>query len=234
MIDLHCHILPEMDDGAATMADALTMAHMAWADGVRQVVATPHVQGPAPTPQAIRQAITLFSARLEQEGIDLEVLPGADTSALLPVELLRQHGLNGGPYVFFEFPHTFLPRRAGERVFAALVAGLKPIITHPERHPVFIAEPALLLELVAAGALVQLTAESLTGSFGPDAQACAAFLLRRGAVHFLASDAHSPGHRPPRLTDGLAAANRLIGRTAAERLVTTNPAAVLAGISVDG
>jgi protein-tyrosine phosphatase len=233
MIDLHCHILPAMDDGAASMAAALTMARTAWADGIRQVVATPHVQGFTPTPLDIRQAVSLFAERLAKEGIDLEVLPGADASALLPVELLRQHGINGGPYILFEFPHSYLPSRAGELVFAALVAGLKPIITHPERHPAFIAEPMLLLRMVAAGALAQVTAASLVGAFGPDAQACAAFLLRRGGVHFLASDAHSPDHRPPLLTEGLAAATRLIGHKAALRLVTTNPAAVLAGASID-
>ncbi len=232
MIDIHCHILPAIDDGPQTLDEALEMARIAVADGVRGVVATPHVNGNIYPAAVIRERVEQFNEALAEAGLELEVIAGADTSALLPPRTLCHYTINGGPYVLFEFPHTHLPANAGELVFNAAAAGLRPIITHPERNPDVVRSPQRLFQLIEAGALVQITAESLTGGFGVAARECALFLLRRQAVHFLASDAHSPRQRRPVLSQGLKAAAAVLGETEARRLVTAHPAAVLAGHTI--
>lgn len=229
MIDLHCHILPSVDDGPTLMEESIKMARMAVADGISTIVATPHVKELPYSPQHIPEQVEHFRKTLREAGIPLEVLAGADVSALLNPSLLAPYTINGTPYILFEFPHTHVPQNACQVLFNALLADLKPIITHPERNPSFVHRPQLLFDLVNGGALVQVTAESLTGAFGDEAKQCATHLLRKGMVHFLASDAHSLHRRPLNLSRGVAAAERVVGKAAAMKLVTKNPAAVLAG-----
>ncbi len=229
MIDLHCHILPGIDDGPVLMEASLAMARMAVSDGIGTVVATPHVLDLPYSPALIAEQVGRFREALQSARIPLEVLAGAEVSALLDPAQLAPFTLNATPYLFFEFPHSHVPQNAGQLLFNAILAGLRPIITHPERNPSFVRNPQLLFDLVEGGALVQVTAESLTGGFGDEALQCSRYLLRKGKVHFLASDAHSPSHRAPNLSRGVAAAARLVGRAAAMQLVKENPAAVLAG-----
>ncbi|MEZ4485396.1 MAG: CpsB/CapC family capsule biosynthesis tyrosine phosphatase [Syntrophotaleaceae bacterium] len=134
---------------------------------------------------------------------------------------------------FVGISHSHLPLNANEMVFELLLAGLMPIITHPERNPSILRDPNRLFSLVEAGCLVQITASSLTGNFGADSKDCAEYPLKRGQVHFLATDAHSANHRRPILSEGLQAAAALIGEEAAMRLVMDNPAAVLNGERLD-
>lgn len=233
MVDIHCHILPAIDDGPTSMGEALQMARIAVADGIRLVVATPHLSE-LPPPQLIHEAVARFNEALKIAGIPLEVLPGADASALLPAEILKNYTINGTDYVLFEFPHSHMPQNAAELIFNVILSGLRPIITHPERNPSIIRRPEILFELVESGALVQVTAESLIGNFGPEAMECAGFLLKRKAVHFLATDAHSPRKRRPILSLGTNAAAKIIGKAKAFQLVADNPGKVIAGDSVYG
>lgn len=229
MIDIHCHILPSLDDGADSMAAAVEMARIAYADGVRSLVATPHVNQSLLCPGEIRSAVDALNAELGAQGIDLRILSGADTAAHLDPQYLRNYTINGTDYVLLEFPHTHLPENAGETVFRAIAAGLRPIVTHPERNPSVMRNPRLAMDLVARGALLQLTAGSLTGAFGPVSRECSLFLLKRKTVHFLASDGHSPVNRRPELSGGRAVAARVLGAREAARLVEDNPAAVVSG-----
>ncbi len=234
MIDLHCHTLPAIDhDGPRRLKEVLNMARIAVADGIRQVVATPHVAGALPEPESVREGVDCLNWVLQQERIDLEVLPGAENCATLNVEYLKQHTINGTDYVLLEFPHSHLPQNAPEVVFNCLSAGLRPILAHLERNPTVKRRPDQVLELAAAGALIQMTAESLTGGFGPDTRACARYLLKRQVVHFLASDSHSSDGRKPQLSAGYRAASRIVGETAARRLVADNPALVVSGQSIN-
>lgn len=228
MVDIHCHILPALDDGPTSMDEALRMARIAVADGIRKIVATPHLTTSL-SPQIIRDGVDQLNKAFKRFDIPLEVLPGADASALLPADILKDHTINGTNYILFEFPHSHTPQNAAELVFNVLLAGLRPIITHPERNPSIVRNPEILFALIESGALVQLTAESLVGSFGPEARECAGYLLRRNGVHFLATDAHSATKRRPILSKGTDAAAKIVGKAQALELVAGNPGKVIAG-----
>jgi protein-tyrosine phosphatase len=233
MIDLHCHILPAMDDGADSKEESLAMARLAAADGIRTIVATPHVKHDIPDPARIHAEVTILNRRLEEQDIPLEVVSGGDVSALLPVEVVRNYTVNGTDFILLEFPHSHLPHQAEEILFQWQLAGLRPIITHPERNPSILRDPGHLARLIDAGALVQVTGGSLTGQFGIDVRNCACHLVAAGMVHFLASDGHSSRYRRPELSAAVRMAADMIGDHAARTLVEDNPAAVLSGRGID-
>jgi len=233
MIDLHCHILPSMDDGSSSMEESLAMARVAVADGIRTIVATPHVKNDIPAPDLIAEKIDALTSVLRQEGLCLDILSGGDVASVLPVDIVSRYTINRTDYILLEFPHSHLPANAEQTIFEWQLAGLHPIITHPERNPSILKHPENLKRLVEAGALVQVTASSLAGDFGVDPKACACHLITSGLVHFLASDGHSSQYRLPRLSEGLRVAGQLIGKEAATKLVEDNPAAVISGRRLD-
>jgi protein-tyrosine phosphatase len=227
MIDIHCHILPGIDDGPSDMNESIEMASVAAADGITTIVATPHLKDRIYPAEIIASGVSALNRQLAERKIPVRVLRGADISAMFSLTLLKDFTINGTKYLLFEFPHTHMPSNAGQIIFNAMVSGLRPIITHPERNPSVVRDPSGLIELREAGALVQITAGSLTGDFGPEAQGCALFLLKKGAVDIIASDAHSVDVRRPVLSEGLLVAEKVLGRESALRLVEDNPAAVI-------
>ncbi len=229
MIDLHCHILAAIDDGPEDISQSVEMARIARADGITTIVATPHVKNTILPATVIREKVATFNSRLAQENIPLAILPGADVYALLSPSLFSGLTINDTPYILIEFPHSHLPRNAHEILFKMIAQGYRPIITHPERNGSVLQNPALLFGLLEIPALVQITADSLCGNFGPGIQACAIHLLERNAVHFIATDAHSPHFRRPILSAALKTATKIIGREKAMRLVVDHPQAVING-----
>lgn len=230
MIDIHCHILPGLDvDGPGDREASLAMGAIAAADGVRIIVATPHVQVEWLSADRIATAVDSLNDDFSQAGLPVQVVPGAEIAIHLPVSLFRLHSISATAYVLLEMPHTHFPHSARDKIFKALLAGLRPIVAHAERNGTILRNPSLLGELVTAGALVQVTAGSLTGAFGEEAMDCARYLLKKGFVHFLASDGHSTRRRQPVLSEGLRAAIEIVGVDAARRLVETNPRAILSG-----
>lgn len=233
MIDLHCHLLPGLDDGPPDLAISLAMARTFVADGVHTVACTPHIlpglyhnSGPQ-----IRAAVDTLRTALAAEGIPLHVIAGADNH-IVPdfVDGIRRGHLltlADTRYVLVEPPHHVLPARLEDLFFSLTVAGLVPILTHPERLTWIRDNYALILRLVDHGIWMQVTAGSLAGRFGRDAKYWAERLLGDGAVHILATDAHDPYKRPPDLAQGRDIAARLIGDDEALCLVSTRPAAVL-------
>lgn len=209
------------------------MARIAVADGISTVVATPHVKNDIPSNELIQEKIASLTEFLQRKGVSLHILPGGDVASVLPVDIVRHYTINHTDYVLLEFPHSHLPANAEETIFEWQLGGLVPIITHPERNPSILKHPDSLIRLVEVGALVQVTAGSLTGHFGADAQACAHYLVSSGMVHILASDGHSSQYRLPRLTEGLRVAMQLIGEEAARKLVEDNPSAVISGRRLD-
>jgi len=237
MIDLHCHLLPGLDDGPATVSEALALARAAVAAGTRTMVATPHIDhfhGVAP--EEIPVAVAALSVRLGHEGIPLDVRGGGEI-ALTRLGDLREAELDilrlgGGPYVLLEAP---LSMAAGDfdRIFLhEISAGRRRVLlAHPERCPAFQQDPDRLRRLVDAGALVQITAESMTGGFGRLVRTFALDLLREGLVHDVASDAHDTQRRPPDLLRAFAAAERDVPGLSAQVgwLTEEAPAAILSG-----
>lgn len=233
MIDLHCHMLPSIDDGAPDLEAALAMARLAVADGIQTVACTPHIypglyENTAP---GILAAVAAFKERLAEAGLGLDVGHGADTH--LAPDLLaglrsgRIPTLNGTRYLLLEPPHHVAPPRLEESCFALTAAGYLPIITHPERLTWVGEHYGRFPELARRGVWMQITSGSLTGRFGPDARYYAERMLDEGLVHILATDAHSPKHRPPALAEGRRAAERWVGPEEAARLVLDRPRAIL-------
>ena len=232
MIDIHCHILPGIDDGPSAIEESIEMARIAYRDGITKIVATPHVRDVRHQSGAIAEKVNLLNSLLSDRNIPVEILQGADVSAQMDIGRLSDYTINRTKYVLVEFPHMFLPKNARDLLFRMRTDGYFPIITHPERNLSVISHPDLLFEMLEAGTFVQVTAESLTGSFGIDIQQCACHLLKKGVVTFLATDAHSSTQRPPVLSNGLRVAEKKIGKDRAVALVTTNPEKVLRGISI--
>ncbi len=229
MIDLHCHILAGIDDGPVAMEQSIAMARIAAADGISRIAATPHIKNTLHSPDIIRKGVARLNAALAELRIPVEIVPGGEVYAVLDPLLLDGYRLNNSRYILIEFPHTHLPRTAVSLLFQLAVRGFKPIIGHPERNSSIIRNPDLLLKLLSSNVLVQITAGSLTGDFGPQVMECACGLLKQGAVSFIATDAHSVKHRPPILSRGINIAAGIIGREKALALVISNPEAVLAG-----
>ena len=227
MIDLHCHILPGIDDGPVDMQTSIDMARIAAEDGIETIVATPHIKDTLHSTVKLGALVSQLNINLKHQNIPVNVLLGADVFALLNPSRLKDYTINNSRYILIEFPHNYLPSNSKEILFALAMQGFCPIITHPERNLAIMKKVDLLLDMLHSNVLVQITAGSLTGEFGRDEQACANYLLRKEAVHFIATDAHSTNFRRPVLSGGLKIAGKIIGKERAKKLVWDNPEAVL-------
>jgi protein-tyrosine phosphatase len=234
MIDLHCHILPGIDDGAADLGVSLGIAEASVADGVSVLACTPHIlpglyhnSGPQ-----IRRAVEELQIALDQEGIPLRLVTGADNHVVPDFVAGLQSGrllsLADSRYVLVEPPHHTEPPHLEDFFFNLLVSGFVPILTHPERLTWVPSRYEFIQRLVQAGVWMQITAGSLTGAFGRTAQYLAHRMLDEGCVHILATDAHDCEKRPPRLSRGRDYAARRVGDVEAEHLVETRPRGVVA------
>jgi protein-tyrosine phosphatase len=202
MIDLHCHVLPGIDDGPKTIEDSVALARAAAAAGTQTIVATSHVSWHYPNESATIARLTReVNERLALEGIALEILTGAEIAMTRASEIeadeIRRLTLGGGPWVLLEPP--FSPMATGlDGVVAQLrAAGHQVLLAHPERCPAFHREPEALEGLIRAGALSSITAGSLVGRFGGQVRRFARELVAEGLVHNVASDAHDELKRPP-------------------------------------
>lgn len=233
MIDLHCHLLPSVDDGAADLAAALDMARMQVAGGVRTVACTPHILPglyPNSGPQ-IRAAVDTLRVRLAEAGIPLDIVTGADVhlepDIVVALNAGRSLTLADTRYVLIEPPHHICPPRFDGILHDLLVAGYVPIITHPERLSWTAEQYELFQDLAASGVWMQITSGSVTGFFGSACRTLAERMLDDGIVHILASDAHDTSRRVPDLWRGFAAAAKRVGEAEARRLVVDRPQAIL-------
>lgn len=234
MIDLHSHLLPAIDDGAADMQHALQMAAHAVSCGTTHMICTPHLHlgRYGNTAQSIAAAVREFSGALAQAGIALQVSAAAEARFDVELMMLAQRGQlpflgewNGRQVLLLEFPHSEVPRQAEKLTGWLLQHNIQPLIAHPERNRGLMGpgEHRKLAPFIAQGCLLQVTAGSVAGDFGLPAQILAERLLLDGQVTVMASDAHNMRHRAPDLRPGLERAAQLIGDAAARRLVEDNP-----------
>lgn len=235
MIDLHSHILHGLDDGAASLEDALGIAAGAVADGIRVIAATPHVRSDYPTtPEQMERLVDSLRRELEAARLPLELLPGGeialDRLPALGDDELRRFGLGGNPrYLLIEAPYFGWPLGIEDAVFQLQLRGFTTVLAHPERNSDVQARPERLAPLVERGTLVQLTAASLDGRIGSRPQKTGLRLLELGFAHLLASDAHAPTLRQV----GMSAAARALRDEALARWLTEDvPAAITGGGAV--
>lgn len=233
MIDIHCHILPQIDDGPSNIRESIEMAKLACQDGITTIVATPHIKERLYPADVIKESLSLLNTRLVELGIPVTILFGAEVNALLDASYLKDYAIQGTNYILLEFPYSHLPRNAKDILFNMALKGFSPIISHPERNPSIMKNPNLLLNLLDSNIFVQITAGSLAGEFGKESRQCATYLLKKGSVNFIASDAHSAKGRRPILTAGLKIAEKIIGKENAFNLVKTNPEALIKGIPLN-
>jgi len=232
MIDLHAHILPGLDHGARDWDEALEMCRIAVDDGITVMAATPHVSEAYPnTMETIVAAVDDLRRRLADAGIPLEIIVGGDYHIRPDLASENVLTLNrNGRYFLLEFPYEVVPPNVDAFVEVLVKKrGLIPVITHPERIPTLHRHEIRLEVMVQKGALVQITGDSLTGAFGPACRRSAEWMLRKGLVHVIASDAHWTDERPPRLSASRTVAARIVGEGAARRLVEDNPRAIIEG-----
>lgn len=237
MIDLHCHILCNMDDGPDCMEETVAMAMRAVDDGIHAIVATPHtLNGVYENPfDRVVRAVQQTQKVLNQNKIPLKLVSGGENHFCtgLSEKILNGHGCfidGNGIYALVEFPFHTLPAGYREELFALRMRSVVPIIAHPERSIPFQRDLELLAELVAMGCLVQLTAMSVTGEFGKRTMRCAHELLKQNLAHVIASDAHSSESRAPLLTPALeAAADVLKSDVLAKALFSDNPRSIVKG-----
>jgi protein-tyrosine phosphatase len=236
MIDIHSHILPGIDDGARTVEDAIEMARIAAHDGIEQMVCTPHMfNGLSGNPQP-SEIVERVHALQEAIGSTLRLLPGNEVHVshdlVNQAKTNRVTKLNQQSYMLVEFPALSVPIGADALFYQLQLQGVHPILVHPERNSQIQAHPSLVVGFVERGVLIQVTAMSVTGEFGPTARTCAESLLRHHCVHFLATDTHRPDRRPPVLSRGRDAAAGIIGADKARCLVEDNPLAVVRGDAI--
>ncbi|HET9130965.1 MAG TPA: CpsB/CapC family capsule biosynthesis tyrosine phosphatase [Terriglobia bacterium] len=234
MIDIHSHILPKMDDGARSMDEALKMAAIAFADGIQQMVCTPHLfngLSKNPLTSEIEERVSELQNAIGATG--LKVFPGSEVRVTSGVVKQAQEKLlttlNGKTYILVELPTPSVPRGTRSWFRKLKLQGVNPILVHPERNIEIQRYPWIVADLVADGVLTQVTAMSVAGQFGTAAKVCADSLLRHNCVHFLATDTHRPEKRPPVLSRGRDAAAAIVGADAARLLVEDNPLAVVTG-----
>ena len=236
--DLHCHVLPDWDDGPRTFEDSLALARAASESGLKQILVTPHVgrrlhgieEKPSTT---IVAAVAELEAKLRAEGVDISLIAGAELtmdSASLPKRLQHEPSITvagNGRYALIESTRNNWPAYAPRYLQSVFFAGVTPIIAHPERYAEVQKDPMVLRAVFDSGALMQITARSLLGNDDKRTKRCSLQLLNAGMVTVVASDAHNARAVWPAAVVDVIIEN--VGETEARRILLENPRKILAG-----
>jgi protein-tyrosine phosphatase len=232
MVDLHCHILPGLDDGPANMEESMAMAESAIADGITHVVATPHSSNRYSFDFAgVRRLRDELQAKA---GDRLKIATGCDFH-LDPENLeslrkdARQFCINQRNFLLVEFSEYSIPPSMDQTLHEIQLAGLQPVITHPERNGILRSRPERLTKWVRQGCFAQVTGGALTGGFGTRSQKDALRWIGEGLIHFVASDAHNTRGRPLRLQPAYNVVVDRFGEEKARALFQDNPLAAFEG-----
>ncbi len=208
------------------------MCAMAWQDGIKHMVATPHANDEflydRPYLEDVLDQLRMRTGNKPELSLGCDFHFSFENIQDVLANPTR-YAIGRTPYILIEFSDFSLPPSIDENLERMMQIGLRPILTHPERNPILQKSPARVVDWVRAGSTVQVTANSLTGRWGKKADACARWLLDQNAVHYIATDAHSLDSRPPILSAAWEQVNRMAGNLVADALTVANPKAVIEG-----
>ncbi|MDR5659934.1 CpsB/CapC family capsule biosynthesis tyrosine phosphatase [Serpentinicella sp. ANB-PHB4] len=237
MVDLHSHILPCIDDGARSEEETISMGRIAMEEGITHIMATPHYFGEGRDKEKaiILEKVELVNKLFQQEGINVEVLPGNEAYLSLELPDKLKNGdvltLNNGPYILVEFPMNNTSLYIDEILYEIRLQGYYPIIAHPERYRQVVEDPNIVCKWIEQGNYIQVNAMSILGKHGEVVQDTAEILMTHNMVHFIGTDAHSPRSRAPRINRAFEMVNQWVGPELVAKLQANN-LAVLKGHEV--
>lgn len=239
LIDTHAHLLPGIDDGCRSQEESMELCRMAAADGIEALVCTPHVDFRyTNTRTTIEPPFDLLDRAIKDEGLPLRLVKGAEVHMspdilvrLKEKDLLTYDDL--GRYLLLEFPFQQVIMGTEDLVYRLRLAGVTPIIAHPERIGYFMDDPDRMFSLIRLGALGQVTGGSLMGQFGEKSLRVALTMVERRLVHIIASDAHDGSYRRPLLAEVAGNIERRFGQEQARLMVDHYPRAVIEGRDLD-
>lgn len=232
MVDLHHHLLPGLDDGSPDLRTSVEMARIAEGEGITHVVCTPHASSRYPfDPETNAALVTELRDALAAAGVHLTLGLGCDFHISYDnvQEALAQpskFSINRGDYLLIELPDFSIAPNLGETLYELRLAGVTPILTHPERNPTLQRDPDRLLPWLRDGLLCQVTAGSVLGHMGKEAERFARRMLKHRWVHFIATDAHNTTTRAPRMREAADLIARRYGPEYAQQICRANPMAV--------
>jgi len=235
MVDIHCHLLPHIDDGPESWETAAEMCRIAREDGIEHIVATPHANS------RFRYERATFASLLQQLIDRIGNMPqlslGCDfhfsyQNYLAVLRRPTDFTIGNTQYLLVELDDYALSASLSENLRQLILKGLVPIVTHPERNSFLRSDLSLVLKWIQMGCLVQVTADSLTGRWGAAAKTAVEWLLKRNGVHVIATDAHGIESRPPILSRAREEVAALVGEDVARALVHENPFAVIKGETI--
>lgn len=239
MIDIHCHILPCLDDGARNVEEAVEMARIAYSEGITKIVATPHYieDEICPSLYEINHKIKELQIVLKSENIDIEILIGNEVylTYFLTSYIKRRNiaTINNTQYILIEFPMFNIPTYTEDVIYNLKLIGITPIIAHPERYRYVMENPNVLIKYIDMGALCQINSGSITGKFGKEIREISKVLISHDMAHFVASDGHSMRNRAPKLKRAYERVMHLYGKEKSEELFKINPQKIIEGKNID-
>jgi protein-tyrosine phosphatase len=238
MIDIHHHLLYGLDDGSPDLQTSLEMCRLAVAEGITHIVCTPHANNRYPyQPEVNAEKLATLRDAIEKEGLPLTLGIGCDFHLSFDnIQSLKEHPtrytINGKDYLLVELPDHGIARGMSEAFYEMQLAGVTPILTHPERNATLQTDLSRLANWLRGGVLVQVTAGSVTGQMGRTAERISHQLLENRWVHFIATDAHNLTSRSPQPHRAYEVITKRYGAELAERLFVDNPRAAFDGTSM--
>ncbi len=235
VVDIHCHILPDTDDGAGSPVDSVEMARIAADSGIRSIVATPHCNIPGICrnyrSDSLISKLSALQAMLELESIPVTLHPGQEIFFTDDFEEHLKRGdfitLNNSRYMLIEFDFGIPENEAVRSVNLISSLGIVPVVAHPERYGFVISQPDSIHRLSRAGGLIQLNRSSIVGEFGSRIYVTSKYILSNGLADFVASDAHSQYSRTPDFSDVHEAISEISSYDYADLLLDINPSKII-------
>jgi protein-tyrosine phosphatase len=229
MIDIHSHILPEIDDGSKDMEMSLSMARLYVQNGFERVIATSHYfgEGKGPQLEELGKSKSELEDMLDREGIDIRIELGNELylspDILESIRTGKALSLAGSRYVLIEMPANEVPEYTEDILYELQIKGYIPIIAHPERNSEIVRNPNILYTLIEKGSMAQLNLHSLTGMYGKDVMHTANTILKHNLIHFVGTDSHSNNRRSPLVKNSLKLLETRLGKERYFRIVYQNP-----------